>query len=112
MTVVEPFDVRLSAEPPELDLRRGATGMLVVKTENVPKDAGIQLMNLPAGVAYRVAGRETEQTTFSLEAAPDAGVGVADISAELKVGKRWAATRPLKLTVLPALVSGREEDRK
>jgi hypothetical protein len=101
MTVVEPFEVRLSTETPELDLRRGAATSLELKAENVPKDSGVQLMNLPAGVAYRLAGRESDHITLSLEAAPDATLGVADISAEVKIGNRWAPTRPIKLTVSP-----------
>ena len=102
LTVVEPFDVRLSGEPPELDLRRGTTSMLTLKAENVPKDAGVQLMNLPAGVTCRLASRENDQISFNLEAASNASTGISDISAEVKVGNRWASTRPIKLTVLPA----------
>jgi hypothetical protein len=111
LTVVEPFDARLSGEPPELDLRRGTTSLLTLKAENVPKDAGVQLMNLPAGVTWRLASRENDQISFNLEATSNASTGLSDISAEVKVGNRWASTRPIKLTVLPAALDGKRLER-
>jgi hypothetical protein len=108
MTVTEPFDTRLSTERSELELRRGAAATLELRAENVPKDSGVQLVNLPVGVSYQLIGRENGQITLSLNAAPDADLGASDFSAEVKVGNRWAATRPIKLIVSPAAEFSRE----
>jgi hypothetical protein len=102
MTVVEPFGARLSAEAPSIDLRRGATATLELKEEHLPKDSHVEVMELPLGVAYRIVGWENERITLGLEAAPDASLGLFDISAEAQIGNRWASTRPIALTVSPA----------
>jgi hypothetical protein len=102
LTVVEPFEARLSAQAQSLDLAKGASVTLELKTENVPENATFEVMNLPAGVNYRLVGRQDDQVTLSLEASPDAPLGVSDISAETKVGSHWVATRPIPLTITPA----------
>jgi hypothetical protein len=112
MTVTEPFDTRLSTDRSELELRRGAGATLELKVENAPKDSSVQLMNLPAGVSYQLTGRENDQITLSLSALPDADLGASDFSAEVKVGNRWAATRPIKLIVSPAAESSRERTKQ
>ncbi|PYV93753.1 MAG: hypothetical protein DMG05_00380 [Acidobacteria bacterium] len=102
MTVIEPFEVRLSAEVPSVDLQRGTTVTLDLKAENLPKDSNVQVVNLPSGVTYRLIRWQNDQITLSLEAAPDASLGLFDISAEAQIGNRWAPTRPIPLTVSPA----------
>jgi len=111
MTVVEPFDVRLSAESVEISLQQGGMATLELRAENLPDDSVVQLINLPAGVGCRLAGRENNGITFNLEAASDASPGISDISAEVKVGNRWASTRPIKLTVSPAEPSRRRREQ-
>jgi len=106
MTVVEPFEVRLSTEAQSIDLRRGTTATLELKAENLPKDSDVQVMNLPSGVSYRLLGWQKNQITLSLEATLDASLGLFDISAEAKVGNRWAPTGPIALTVSAPPESG------
>ena len=106
MTVVEPFEVRLSTEAQSMDLRRGTAATLELKAENLPKDSDVQVMNLPSGVSYRLLGWQKNKITLSLEATLDASLGLFDISAEAKVGNRWAPTGPIALTVSAPPESG------
>lgn len=112
MTVTEPFDARISADQGEMDLRQGSAATLDLKTENILQDSRVQVTNLPAGVSYRLTSHETDRVTLSLEAAPDATLGVSDISAEVNIRNRWASTRPIKLTVSPAPESSRERSEQ
>jgi hypothetical protein len=102
MVIVEPFEARLYTQAQSLDLARGTSITLELKAENVPESATFELKSLPADVNYRLAGRQGDQVTLSLEASPDAPLGVFDVSAETKVGSRWVATRPIPLTISPA----------
>ncbi len=99
MTVVEPFQARLSTQERSLSLNRGTSATLEVKTEKVPEDSVIQVMNLPAGVTYKVLGRQGDLVTLSLDAASDTAVGTFRLSVQTRVGDRWAATRPFELTI-------------
>ena len=112
MSVVEPFEVRLSTEVPNIDLQRGASATLELKAENVPKGCTVQVMDLPSGVTYSLVSWENDRIVLSLEAALDASIGLFNISAETKIGNRWAPTRPVKLTVSPAPESSRRRSEK
>jgi hypothetical protein len=110
MTVVEPFEVRLSTELPNIDLQRGTSTTLELKAENVPKDSVVQVMDLPSGVTYSLVSWESDRIVLSLEAALDASIGLFNISAETKIGNRRAPTRSVKLTVSPASDSSRRRN--
>ena len=110
VTVCDPFEGRLTALAEKLDLRRGDSATLALKAEGVPQQASFQIMNLPPGVTYRFTGRHEDQVTLTLEAPPSTPVGLFEISVETKIADRWASSRPIACSVLPAPKSMRSSN--
>ena len=102
MTVVEPFEARLSAETQTLSLSRGGSATLALTAENCPQSANIVAKGLPSGVAFKLAGREGDESKIQLDADEDAPLGSYEFSVEAQVGNRWAPTQPIILTVEPS----------
>lgn len=99
MTVVQPFDAELMTGVKTLRLEPGKSVTLELTAENVPADAPIRLVGLPAGVEYRLLGREGSQVTVSLEASEAVEVGTYEISAETELGRRRAPTGMIGLRI-------------
>ena len=101
MTVVEPSPGRLTSAERALSLSRDGHAALGLTTANLPEDAELRVAGLPQGVEFR-SSRQGDQITVMLEALSDAELGSFDISAEARVGDRWAPTGVITLTVKPA----------
>ncbi len=101
MTVVEPSPGRLTSAERALSLSRGGHAALALTTANLPEDAELRVAGLPQGVEFR-SSRQGDQITVMLEAASEAELGSFDISAEARVGDRWAPTGVITLSVKPA----------
>jgi hypothetical protein len=99
MTVCDHFDAILSARARSVTLEAGKTATVELTAAHVPEDAEIQVKDLPAGIRWRNNGRQGDQITLLLEASPQAPAGTYDISAQAKVGGRWAATEPIAISV-------------
>jgi len=110
VTVCNPFEGRLTALAEKLELRRGDSTTLTLKAEGIPEQAPFQIMNLPTGVTYRLTGRHEDQVTLTLEVSPSTPVGVFEISVETKITDRWASSRPIACSVLPAPKSMRSSN--
>ncbi len=110
MTVVEPFEARLSVEPPTLSLQQGGSATLEITSKNCPEGTNIVAKALPPGVAFKVSGHEGDEVRVQLYANEDALVGSYEFSVEAQVGNRWAPTQPIELTVEPGtkLVAGKK----
>ena len=101
ITVCDPSKGQLSANSTQISLRQGETTTLELKVQDVPETAAIRLMDLPEGITYRELGRQGEQVTLMLEAAPESPPGTAEFTAESRVGTRWISTPILQLQILP-----------
>ena len=101
MVVVEPFQSRLSSKSSSISLRRGGTATLKLTAENLPQGVEPRLRDLPPGVSFRVGARQGDEVALLLEGTTEAPLGSVDISAEARVGDRWAASRPIRLTIEP-----------
>jgi hypothetical protein len=99
MTVCEPFSASLSAHARSVQLEPGKTATVELTAAHIPEAANIQLKDLPAGVEWRVNGRQGDQITLLLEASSQTLAGSYDISAQANVDGRWAATEPITLSV-------------
>ena len=102
VTVCDPFAGRLTPLAEKLELRRGDSTTLALKAEGIPEEASFHIMNLPSGVTYRLAGRQEDQVTLTLEVSPSTPVGLFEISVETKITDRWASSRPIPCSVVPA----------
>ena len=105
MTVVEPFEPRLSIETPTLSLQQGGSATLEIISKNCPEGTNIVAKVLPPGVAFKVSGHEGDEVKVQLDADQDAPVGSYEFSVEAQVGNRWAPTQPVQLTVEPGTKS-------
>jgi hypothetical protein len=99
MTVVQPFPAELLTDVRTLRLERGKSATIELKAENVPEDSHIRLLDLPAGVQYRVLGRQGATVTVAIEAGSEAKEGIFEISAETEVGSRRAPSPPIALSI-------------
>ncbi|MBI2679936.1 MAG: hypothetical protein HYX25_02880, partial [Candidatus Solibacter usitatus] len=90
---------KISASTRSLQLNRGGSMTLELKTENIPESAPFQVMNLPDGVTFRLLGRQKDQVTIQLEASDKAVLGAAEISAEAVVAGRRAASPVFNLSI-------------
>ena len=102
MTVVEPFEARLSTETETVRLSQGGSATLELTAENCPEGTNIVAKVLPSGVAFKLAGREGDEIKIQLDADEDAPLGSYEFSVEAQVGNRWAPTQAITLTVEPA----------
>ncbi len=107
IAVCEPFDVRITPLAEKLDLKRGDSNTLELKVEKLAESASFHIMNLPQGITYRFTGRHEDQVTLTLQASSEATLGASEISVETRIGKRWASSHPIALSVLPATKSTR-----
>jgi hypothetical protein len=82
-----------------LRLERGKPATIELTAENIPDNASFRLLDLPAGVQYRMLGRQGSQITVSLEASAEAPAGTYDIAAETEVGSRKAPSPPIALVI-------------
>ena len=98
LTVVEPWEARLSSASQRLTLPQGAHATLQLTAENLPANADVDVKGLPPGVAFEVS-RQGSQVTVRLDANAEATLGSFDISAEARVGDRWAPTGVIALTI-------------
>jgi len=110
ITVCDPFDGKLTPLPEKLVLRRGDSTTLELKAEGIPENTPFQIGDLPPGVTCQFAGRHEDQVTLTLEASPSTPVGVFEISVETKVAGRWASSRPIACSILPAPKSMRSSN--
>jgi len=110
MAVCEPFGARLTPLAEKLDLKRGDSTTLELKVEKLAERASFHIMNLPQGITYRFTGRHEDQVTLTLEASSETALGTSEISVETQVGKRWAASHLIALSVLPAKKSLRSSN--
>jgi hypothetical protein len=99
LTVCDPFDASLSAHTRSVTLESGKTASVELTAVHVPENAEIQVKDLPAGIQWRNNGRQGDQITLLLEASPQTPPGTYDISAQARVGGRWAATDPISISV-------------
>jgi hypothetical protein len=100
MTVCEPAAARVSAESASLNLKRGESATLELKTENIPESAVFQVLDLPAGVSYKLTSRQPDRVMLEFDASPTAAVGPAEISAETAVNGRRAASQLVTVSVV------------
>ena len=110
VTVCDPFESKLTALTEKLELRRGDSTTLELKAEGIPENTSIQILNVPSGVTHRLTGRHEDQITLTLEASPSAPVGLFEISVEIKIADRWASSRPIACSILPAPKSMRSSN--
>jgi hypothetical protein len=110
MAVCEPFGATVTPLAEKLDLRRGDSTTLELKVEKLAERVSFDIMNLPQGITYRFTGRHEDQVTLTLEASSETALGTNEISVETQVGKRWAASHPIALSVLPAKKSLRSSN--
>ena len=99
VTVVEPFEPRLTLDAGTVRLNRGGGSELTVKAEHISETASFELRNAPTGLTLNLTGREENQLTFRLEAAEDLAATESEVSVETRIDGRWAATAPFKVTV-------------
>ncbi len=99
VTVCEPFAARLVSHTKALSLEPGKNATLEFGAEELPESTPLEMRDLPAGVGWRLLGRNKNQITVMLEARPDAATGSFDVSAQARVGDRWAASEPIALSI-------------
>jgi hypothetical protein len=99
MTVCEPFEANLSAHARTISLEAGKGSTLELTAEHVPEESEIELKDLPAGIQWRTLGREGDQITLMIQAAPETRAGTYDISAQVKVAGKWASSETIALSV-------------
>jgi hypothetical protein len=99
MTVSEPFDARIDAANTRITLEPGKAGTVELMAEHVPENAPIELKDLPAGVQWRVNGRQGDQLTILLEASQQATPGAYEFSIQAKSGSRWASSETINLSI-------------
>jgi hypothetical protein len=100
MTVCDPFDASLSAHARSVKLEPGKTATVELTATQIPEAAKIELKDLPPGIEWSVNGRQGDQVTLLLKAAPQVPAGIYDISAQANVNGRWAASESIALSVV------------
>ena len=99
MSVVPQFAPQLTSRVGTLRLERGKPVTIELTAENIPEGAPFRLVDLPAGVQYKMLGRQGSQVTVSVEAGAEALAGTYDISAETEVGSRKAPSPSIALVI-------------
>lgn len=101
MTVLEPFEARLTSAQRALTLAAGGHAALELESESLPEQSAVRVEGLPDGVSY-ASSTHSDRITVTLDAAPETVPGSYDISAEAQVGRRWVPTGLIRLVVKPA----------
>jgi hypothetical protein len=108
MTVSEPFEAALSARARNVSLDAGKSITVELTAEHVPEDSEIEVKDLPAGIQWRMLGRQGDQITLQIQAPPQSAEGTYDISAQAKVAGRWASSEIIGLSIhAPPAVTAR-----
>jgi hypothetical protein len=102
LTVVVPSAAQISSTTRNVQVEPGGSAIVELNATGLPIDTRIQLFDLPAGVTYKVAGREETKVKLLLEASPEAVPGTYEVSAEADVGDRRLPSGPVSLTVRTA----------
>ncbi len=105
MTVVEPFDAKLSMETKSIRLEPGESAELTLNLENVPSGDLVIFRDLPKGIRAMSLGRKSTRETFVLEAATDSEPGTFAVSAEVSVAGRRASASALLTIYAPSALS-------
>lgn len=99
LTVVEPFEARISAVEDSLQLLPGGSTTLTVKAAGISSDAEFRLGDVPSAVQYRVVERRADEVRIELQAAESAAGGEAEFVVEASAAGRWTASEPVRLSV-------------
>ena len=99
LTVVDPVNASLSALTPVLTVKPGASASLDLKASNLPRDAEIQLKDVPPGISWKVSGRHDDQIAIQIQAAAEARPGQYKVSAESQLAGRWVTSDVISLAI-------------